>query len=482
MRIESPSPSPYLQGNYAPVAEERQHGELRCVEGAIPADLAGVFLRNGANPALAGRGRHHWFDGDGMVHAVEFHAGRASYRNRYVRTAGYDAEREAGAPLWTGLLEPPDLHNPRGPYKNTANTDLVYHHGKLLALWWVCGDAYVLRLPDLASCGADGFEGTYRGGMTAHAKVDPRTGELVFQRYGPRAPYLSCGVLDAAGRLVHLTDVELPGPRLQHDLALTENYTILLDMAMHEDPALLRQGKVRVRFFRDEPTRFGLLPRRGTQVRWFDASPCYIYHTINAWEEGDAVVLVGCKIEDPLVGDPGNRPSARPVPAIAAQLLGARMWRWRFDLRTGTCTEEQLDDEYAEFPRIDGRRLGVRSEVCYSQRFAPAPTLLFDALIRYEHERGAKTTYEYPPGWYASEVAFAAREGSSAADDGYLVSFAAEEATGRSQAWVFDAGRIAGGPVAKLEIPCRVPTGFHTCWVGRDELQRQAEGLAEASS
>ena len=472
--------APYLRDNYAPVAEEHDHLALTCTFGQVPRDLAGVFVRNGANPVRPPRARHHWFDGDGMVHGLEFADGQAHYRNRWVRTAGFLAEQAAGAALWGGLLEPIERDNPRGPYKNTANTDLVYHHGRLLATWWVCGDAYVLRLPDLASCGADDFHGTHSRGMTAHAKVDPRSGELVFIRPEQGPPFLSCGVLDAGGRLIHSTDIELPGPRLHHDMAITEHHTIILDTSMHEDPALLRQGKVRVKFFRDQPSRFGVLPRHaaGSAMRWFDISPCYIYHTVNAWEDGDAIVVLACRIDDPMVGDPGNKPTDRIVPAIAAQLLGARLCRWRLDLRTGAVSETLLDDEITEFPRIDARRLGAPSQISYHQRLAEQPTLRFDAIVRYDHERGGRTQYRYPEGWYGSEVAFAPRIGAGAAeDDGYLIAFVCEEHSGQAEGWIFAADQIDRGPVTRLAIPTRVPTGFHGLWIDHTAVAAQDPAL-----
>src|SRR5688500_8266227 len=117
--------SPYLEGPYAPVTEEITARDLEVV-GQLTPDLHGTFVRNGANPKLPPRGRYHWFDGDGMVHAIELAGGTATYRNRFVRTPGLNAEIEAGEALWTGILEPVDLKNPRGPFKSTANTDLVF--------------------------------------------------------------------------------------------------------------------------------------------------------------------------------------------------------------------------------------------------------------------------------------------------------------------------------------------------------------------
>ena len=210
-----------------------------------------------------------------------------------MRTKALLAEIEAGKPLWTGILEPPDFSNPGGPFKNTANTDLVYHAGKLLALWWQSGVPYSVRLEDLETCGRELFGKNHKAGISAHPKVDPKTGEMMFMTFSVFAPYLSYGVIDKHGELVHFTPIDsVPGPRYQHDIAITQNHTILMDLPMYPDPEMLKVGKSRVKFYRDQPSRFGLIPRHGTDkdVRWFEASPSYVYHTINAWESGDEVV------------------------------------------------------------------------------------------------------------------------------------------------------------------------------------------------
>jgi carotenoid cleavage dioxygenase len=126
--------SPFLSGNFAPVHEETQLEELQVI-GELPPDLNGIFIRVGPNPQFDPVGRYHWFDGDGMVHGVRIKDGKASYRNRWVQTDGFLKEREEGRSLWTGFNEPLRLDNPHGPFKNAANTAMVWHDGKLLALW-----------------------------------------------------------------------------------------------------------------------------------------------------------------------------------------------------------------------------------------------------------------------------------------------------------------------------------------------------------
>ena len=468
--------APYLAGNYASQLEEIAAHDLP-VAGRLPGDLSGIFTRNGSNPRFEPKGRYHWFDGDGMIHAVHFEAGQATYRNRFVRTRALAAEVEAGEALWTGIEERPDLANPRGPYKDTANTDLVFHAGQLLALWWLGGKPHVVSLPSLETTGIQKYGGALGKGMCAHPKVDPRTGEMMFIDYGLLPPFLTYGVVSPEGKVVHKTPIDLPGPRLQHDIAITDRYTVLLDLPMYFDPEMLASGRTVPRFYRDQASRFGILPRRGTNadVRWFEAGPCYVYHTVNAWEDGDEVVLLGCKIENPLSGDPRNPRASdgREAPSIGMLRLDPVLHRWRFNLATGAVNEEALDDVYTEFPRMDNRALGRKSRYSYHQRVVSGPSLLFDGVIKYDVERGTSAVHAYPAGWYGGETAFCPRDGSTAEDDGYLCTFVVEEATGASELVVLDAKDVGRDPIARVKIPHRVPTGYHSWWVTAADVKRQ---------
>jgi carotenoid cleavage dioxygenase-like enzyme len=245
------------------------------------------------------------------------------------------------------------------------------------------------------------------------------------------------------------------------------------------DPELLARGRTKVGFFRDKPGRFGVLPRfgQGSEIRWFEASPFYMYHTINAWEEGDdAIVIVGCRIDDPLAGDPANPQHGPEAPTIGFLRLAPALHRWRIDLRSGKVREDRLDDTLAEFPRMDARRLGRPSRFSYHGRLAAAPTMLFDGVVKYDvgPDGGSvrSSTHAYPAGRFGGEVAFAPRVGSKGEDDGYLLTFVADEASGASELWVLDAGRVEGAPVARVTLPQRVPTGYHALWVPADEVER----------
>jgi carotenoid cleavage dioxygenase len=465
--------NPYLLGVYAPVGTEIDAEDLQVI-GEIPKDLNGVYLRNGPNPRFAPEGRYHWFDGDGMIHAVHLENGKARYRNRWVRTKAFEAESEAGKGLWTGVMENPK-GNPFGNghglgLKDNANTDVVFHRGRVLATWYLCGSPYGVDPLSLETLGAEDFLGTLVGDMMAHPKVDEATGELFWFDYGPRPPYLRYGVISADGQVVKTTEIELPGPRLPHDMAITEHYAVLMDLPLVQDLQAAKQGRHKLHFDRSMPSRFGVMPRYGdgSQIRWFEASACYIYHVVNAWEEGDEVVLDVCRVSKPQPRADAHTPLAKMLSYLR---LDAQLHRYRFNLRTGACTEAPLDDANTEFPTVDARGVGARNRYSYTVHISPESTLKFDGLVRYDNLAGSKTEYRFGPGRWGSEAPFAPRDGASVdSADGYLVTFVQDEREGRSELDIFDAADLAAGPVARVLLPQRVPLGFHATWVRADQL------------
>ncbi len=457
----------YGEGVFARVEDERSDRDLK-VEGELPAGLFGMYARNSPNPRFPPKGRYHWFDGDGMVHAVYLEGGRARYENRYVRTRGLALEEEAGHAIWSGILEPVARDLPLGPLKNTGNTDLVFHGGKLLALWWLGGEPHALSARDLKTEGVWDFHGTAKAGCASHAKLCPATGDLMFFDYSAvRAPYMTYGVADASGRVVHATPIDLPGPRLLHDLAITPEYTIFLDLPLLWRGDKLQAGKRYVAFDKALPARFGVLPRRapGAEIRWFEDDACYIFHTVNAYQEGNKIVLEACRIEDPmgkLREPPGD------TPRLDFMDLTPFLTRWTFDLETGAVTRDKLDDVPTEFPIISVKRRGSRARYAYSPRLARSPTLLFEGLIKYDLERGTSSYAPFGAGRFGSEAAFVPRPGATAEDDGWLTTFVYDAADDTSSLVVLNAGDLS--QAAKVALPRRVPIGFHATWVPGDLL------------
>jgi carotenoid cleavage dioxygenase len=373
----------------------------------------------------------------------------------------------AGRGIWPGIMGPFDFELPRHYLKDTANTDLVHHNGQLLALWYMCGAPYRLDPLTLESRGRDDFGGKLTTAVSSHPKVDPRTGELVYFTLGDDPPYMTYGVVSEQGALVHEVPIDLPGPRASHDITITEHYSILHDFPFFHDPELLRSARRRIaRFHRDLPSRFGVLPRRGgaDQVRWFEFEPGYVLHMVNAWEEGDWIVMDGCLQPDPSIR---RRPEEGELAAMLGYLrIRAHLHRWRMNLATGETREQPLDDLNVEFCLPDTELYGARTRYSYHQ-YIPLDlyTVEFHGLVKYDHEDGSCARYDYGAGNFASETPFAPRVGSSAEDDGYLVSIVTNAESQTSECWVFAAREIQRGPLARVRLPARVPPGFHAKWL-----------------
>src|SRR5690348_1856817 len=442
---------PYRSGAWRPQNAEYDADNLR-VEGELPDDLYGVYLRNTENPLHPAIVRYHPFDGDGMIHKVSFQDGKVSYRNRFVRTDGLLAEQQAGRSLWAGIAENPgaaertDGWGARGRMKDAASTDVIVHAGVAVASFYQCGDLYrldPLTLDDLGKC-TWGGSFPHDLGVSAHTKVVDRTGELLFFNYGTKPPYLHYGVVDSENRLVHYVDVPLPGPRLPHDMAFTEHYAILNDCPLFWAPDALKAGKYAAKFYPDLPTRLAVIPRRGSsaEIKWFEADPTFVLHWVNAYEEGDTIVLDGffqCNPEPP-AGSGGLY--QRMFRFLDNDQMGPRLHRWRLNLTTGLAKEEFLSETVSEFGMINGLHGWRRHRYTYSATAKPG-WFLFNGIVKHDGQTGEEQVYRLPEGVYASETAMAPRIGSTSEDDGYLVTIISDMNRDVSECLIFDAADLA---------------------------------------
>jgi len=464
--------NPYLNGPYAPVREEATSSELPVV-GEIPKELNGAYFRNGPNPASPPKGMHHWFDGDGMMHGIWFENGRARYANRYVRTADFEAEIE-GADAMPGIFSASKpVEGRRTVYKDTANTDVVVHNGRLLALWYISGQPVAMDLQTLETIGAEDFAGKLPYNVSAHSKVDPVTGEFVFFDYALYEPKMSYGTVSKDGALTHFQEVDLPGPRLPHDMGLTENYVVL-----HDLPVIFTDSAIRNRMWQikvaDQPTRFGAAPRRisgknGGAVKWFEFPTSYIYHVINCWEDGDEVVMAACKmVPNGYAPEPDRFGPYAPMALVLA--LRAQPFLWRMNMKTGEGRETQLDDGLSEFPVVNLDFSGRKTRFSYHVVMDDNVLQRFSGLRKYNLETGNSDRYDFPDGVFGSEPAFAPRDNPSTEDDGWLITFTTDF-DGNSEAHVIDARNFTAPPLARIKLPQRVPIGFHGTWAKAGDLK-----------
>jgi len=467
---------PYLNGAWTPNFTEYTASDMEVI-GEIPIDIDGVYVRNTENPVQDPIGNYHPFDGDGMLHSMSFRDGKAEYRNRFVRTKGFNAEQEAGEALWTGIANNPKKSKrpgwgAQGHVKDSSSTDVVIHAGKILTTFWQCGDGYQLDPYTLEQEGTVGWAPI--DGISAHPKVDEATGEMLFFNYSKHPPYQHYGVIDRNNKLIHYTPVPLPGPRLPHDMAFTKNFSILVDLPLFWDPELLKQDKYHAHYFADKPTRFGIIPRYGNaeETMWFEAEPTYVLHWMNAYEDGDEIVLDGYFQDEP---DPKPLPGLPPVVGkmmanIDINSFQSKLHRWRFNLKTGAVTEQRLDDRPLEFGTFNQKYAGRKSRYLYSVKGEPG-WFMFSGLVKHDLDSGESWELDFGEQRFGSEAPFVPRINAKDEDDGYLVSFITDMKANRSECVLIDAKNIEAGPVCRIILPHRICSGTHATWADGETIR-----------
>ena len=443
----------HLAGNNAPVFDELTATDLE-VTGSIPPELNGRYFRNGANPQSGTS--EHWFLGDGMVHGVELAGGKANwYRNRYVRTPVFNNPDKTRMEMY---LDPETLafdHN-----VSTANTHVIGHHGRIFALEEGSFPFELSR--EIDTVGPCTFDSKLATAMTAHPKICPETGELLLFGYSSLPPYLVYHRVDAGGKLVQSSEITVNGPTMMHDFVVSRNHTIFMDLPMIFDMELAMSGGMPIRWSDDYPARFGVLPRQGSDadVQWFDIDPCYVFHTLNAHDDGDDVVVTGCRIRE-LWRDSSDIGVSEDANSADAPM----MWEWRLDRSTGAVSERQLDDRPSEFPRVPDARVGLDSRYGYTMAMGDGG---FSAGTIFKYDMAndaARTEHVLPAGHVPGEPSFVPAAGATSEDDGYLMTYVYAEDTNSSYLVILDASNMAAQPVARVHLPRRVPTGFHGSWI-----------------
>ena len=457
----------FLTGPTAPSGVECDAPDL-IIEGELPVDLNGVYFRNGPDPLYPPRegDEYHWFHGDGMIQRFEFSGGRVAWKNRWVRTEKYALERAAGRSLF-GVLGNPMKSDPSvaGEHYNTANTHVVWHGNRLMAL--MEGTIAVeLEPKTLATIGNFNYGGKINGPITAHPKFDHASGEMVFfgnQAKGPFSEFLRMNVADRNGNLIKDEMIEAPFPSFAHDFFVTEKYVVFPVYPLVFSLERAIAGGIPMAWEPERGAHFGVMPRAGSaaDVTWYNMDPRWSFHMVNAWDEGDTIKVDVCASNATRFA-----PKLDGTMASADDGLSPVLRRWTIDVggTTNTVSEEQLDDMPCEFPRTDDRFMTRAHRHAWLVGGADAQ-LMFNRLVHFDKLTGARTLWG-DDRYLLGEPVFAPRSAAAPEGDGYVLMLAYDQSTALSQLLVFVATDIERGPVARALLPLRIPAGFHGTWVG----------------
>jgi len=460
--------NPYLTGNFAPIRSEDDFDLT--VEGEIPRGLQGALFRTGPNPQFEPRDpdAYHWFGGDGMVHGFYVEDGKVRYRNRYVKTPKWRLEHRHSRALF-GSMGDPMTTDPLaiGNEGGSANTNIVFHAGKLLAL----EEAHYPFEMVPRTLASVGYDRPYRGKVTAHPKIDPESGEMVWFAYGvgpePFSAGMSYGVTAADGTIRRRDEFQAPFSSMVHDFMVTKNHVLFPVLPL---TASLERALGGLPPFAWEPQKgahVGVMRRDGdtSQMRWFNTGPCYVFHPLNAWEEGDKLFADVMRYD--------AAPLFPNADGSAGEKSAARLVRWTFDLAgmSDAIAEEPLDDMDGEFPRIDPRfETRKHRHGWYAADPSGSKTVRLNAIAHLDLQTGERQMFELDGADATSEPVFVARSSDAAEGDGWITAVVYRADEDRSDLLIFEALDLAKGPLGVAKAPRRVPFGFHGNWVGLENV------------
>lgn len=443
-KLQAALPNAFLTGLHTPMEQELTIEDLP-VTGTIPAVLDGRYLRIGPNPMNADPDNYHWFTGDGMIHGLRIENGRALwYRNRWVRSEAV-----------TNALGEDRTEGPRH-FFDTVNTNVVGFAGRTLGLV-EAGSTPVEIGETLETLRYTDFDGTLPGSFTAHPHVDPLTGEMHGICYDGSNPATIRYVVVTPEAKVR-REVEIPvehGPMI-HDCAITQRFAIILDLPVTFSMETAMTGHpFPYRWNESHQARVGLLPREGeaADIIWAPVDPCYVFHTVNAYDAEDGTVILDVVVHDRMFSKSKAGPDSQR----------GGLERWIVDPETRTVERITIDPTPQEFPRPDERRFGLPYRYAYTM--ALTGPFLGACLLKHDMETGARQVHDFGPARHPGEFVFVPAHTGAGEDEGWLIGLVVDAEAETTDLIILNARDFEGAPQASIRIPHRVPPGFHGNWV-----------------
>ena len=448
-RMDEAAHHPFLTGIHTPLHDELTLTEL-AVTGAIPAELAGRYVRIGPNPFRPDPRGHHWFIGDGMVHGVRLKDGKAEwYRNRYIRSQMLEA-----------VGGPKAAPGPRRTARDGVNTNVMRIGGKITAIV-EAGSSPAVLSEELETEAYSDFGGTLTAPFTAHPHEDPLTGEFHAITYDGTTPdKVWHVVLSPEGKVTR--ELEIPvqhGPSI-HECSITANYVLVFDLPVTFSMKSLLGGQgFPYRWNPGHKARVGLLPRTGAadDIVWCNVDPCYVFHIANAYE-ADGKVIVDCAVYETMFSEGPEGLNGKP--------LGFE--RWTIDPAERKVVRETIDSTAQEFPRPDERYFGQPYRYAWAIGIpddGDAAFLGAHPLYRHDLHTGERTQHDFGPDRVPGEFVFVPRSADAAEGEGWMIGYVIDAANDTTDLVILDAANIAAPPVASVHIPHRIPPGFHGNWM-----------------
>ena len=443
-------------------------------EGTIPQDLEGTFFRNGPGRQRIGKSKYgHWFDGDGMLCAFTFNNGQAHFKNAYVRTPKYIAETEAQDIKYRGFgTQVPGgfLANLGKMPANPANTNTVYHGGKLFALN-EGGHPWELSPADLSTVGEYDFEGNLGRSQvfSAHGRVHQRTGDYInfgagasgMSLKGPK-PCLNIYRINPAGKMINKGQVPLDNFPFAHDFVITDKYAIFFIGSIVFDGmgGVMLGNKTISDVVKYDPNinmRVHVIDLDTMQsVKTFETNHGAVVHFGNAFEQGDEIIIDGMYQEGFEAND-----TLTDVFNPNGRFGGGIYKRYTLNMKSGEMSDVVISPTESEFPTFNLSVSGIQAhKTCYTACSVDNGYNGFFNGIQSVSFDGDCKLITLPPGYYGSEPLFAPAKNAKTEDDGYILEVVYDGFKHRSELQIFRADNL-DDQVCNLPLQHHLPHQFH---------------------